>query len=162
MTISTKALTRSAIILALAIAIQLAKLPQPFTGPAINALLFIAAALVGPMGAVLIGLCTPIVAFAFGIMPFVPAVFIIMLGNATLVIVFSVLEKRRVLAFLAAAICKFAIMALLIQYIIPGLLQIKIPAKVAGALTIPQLWTALAGAVVAFIILKGIERYYKK
>jgi len=161
MKISTQIMTRSAFILALAIAVQMVKLPQPVTGPVINALLFLATALVGPISAVLIGLCTPVIAFAFGIMPFAPAVLVVMLGNASLALTYGILAKRQLLAFGAAAIVKFAVMSAAVWYIVPGLMGIKVPAKLAATLTTPQLFTALGGAVLAFIILKAIERFTK-
>lgn len=161
MNISTKIVTRSAVILALAMAVQLVKLPQPVTGPVVNALLFIATALIGPLGAILIGICTPVIAFAFGIMPFAPAVVIIMLGNATLAITYGMMAKRQIIAFGAAALAKFIVMSALVMYIVPSLFGIKVPAKLVAALTTPQLFTALGGAVIAFIVLKGIERFTK-
>lgn len=159
MKITTQVVTRSAFILALAIAVQLVKLPQPVTGPVVNALLFLATSLVGPISAILIGLCTPVVAFAFGIMPFAPAVVIIMLGNASLALTYGLLVKRQLIAFGAAAIVKFAVMSALVWYIVPALMGIKVPAKLAAALTTPQLFTALGGAVLAFIVLKAIEGF---
>ena len=109
MKITTKILTRSAVLLALALVVQLGKFPQPVTGPAINGILFIASAVVGPISGILIGLLTPIVAFAVGIMPFAPAMVIIMLGNATLAIVYGLLAKRQILALVAAAVGKFLV-----------------------------------------------------
>lgn len=162
MKISTQVVTRSAFILGLAIAVQMVKLPQPVTGPVINALLFLATALVGPVSAVLIGLCTPVVAFVFGIMPFAPAMLIIILGNASLALTYGILAKRQLLAFGAAALVKFAVMSAAVWYIVPGLMGIKVPAKVAATLTTPQLFTALGGAVLAFIILQAMERFTKQ
>ncbi|MFY9174630.1 MAG: ECF transporter S component [Peptococcia bacterium] len=162
MKITTKILTRSAVLLALALVVQLGKFPQPVTGPAINGILFIASAVVGPISGILIGLLTPIVAFAVGIMPFAPAMVIIMLGNATLAIVYGLLAKRQILALVAAAVGKFLVMAAMVKYIFPLLFGIAIPAKVTTMLTLPQLYTALIGAVAAFIILKLISHLFKK
>lgn len=159
MKITTKIVTRSAFILALAIAVQLVKLPQPVTGPVINALLFLAAGLIGPVSAVLIGLCTPVIAFTFGIMPFAPAVPIIMLGNAVLALTFGLLVKRPYLGLAAAALAKYGVMALSVFYVFPGLFSIAIPPKIAAALTTPQLFTAFGGAVIAFVILKGLRHF---
>lgn len=158
---NTQIITRSAFILALAMAVQMVKLPQPVTGPVVNALLFIAASVVGPLGAVLIGLCTPVLAFAFGIMPFAPAVFIIMLGNASLVLTYWRLAKRRVIAFGVAAIVKFFVMWALVMYIVPVIFGIKVPAKIIGALTTPQLFTALGGAALAYVILEALKGFTK-
>ena len=59
----------AAVLLLLGITIfQMAGLPQPVTGPAVNAALFTAALWLGPWYAVAVGMCTPVVAFARGIL----------------------------------------------------------------------------------------------
>lgn len=159
--VTTKMITRSAMILALSIAVQAVKLPQPVTGPLINTLLLMAVAMAGPLGAVLVGVCTPLFALLFGIMPFAPAAPVIMLGNASLAIVFARLIKKPVWGVIAAAFAKYGIMALMVFYLLPGLFQINIPAKLAAALTTPQLFTALGGGILALIILKAVQQFGK-
>lgn len=159
--ITTKMITRSAIILAVSIAVQSVKLPQPLTGPLINALLLLAAGLAGPLGGVLVGVCTPLIAFLFGIMPFPPAVPVIMAGNSVLAIVFGWLIKRPVWGVVAAAFAKYGIMSIMVFYLLPALFQINIPSKVAASLTTPQLFTALGGGLLAVIILKAVKQYEK-
>ena len=63
-----KFFTRTAILLALTLAFQMLKLPQPMTGPAVNAMLFISTAAVGIWGGVIIGALTPWIAFINGIL----------------------------------------------------------------------------------------------
>lgn len=155
--ITTKTITRSALILALAIAIQSARMPQFVTGPLVNALLILAAAVVGPVSAVLIGLSTPLIAFAFGIMPLAPAVPVIMLGNAALGLVFWYLTDRPYIGIILAATAKYGIMWLGVSYLLPALLNINLPPKVAATLTTPQLFTALGGGVLAVICLKALR-----
>lgn len=163
MKITTKVITRSALILALTIVVQSIRLPQFITGPLVNAFLFLAAALIGPISAVLIGLCTPVIAFAFGIMPLAPAVPVIMLGNAALALVYGKiavygkLSLKPYLGVAAAALAKYAVMALSVFYLLPWLVNVTLPAKVATTLTTPQVFTALAGGVVALAVLKGLS-----
>ncbi len=157
MQITTKMLTRSAIILALAIAVQSVRLPQYVTGPVINALLFFAAAIIGPVSAVLIGLLTPVIAFAFGIMPLAPAVPVIILGNAVLAIVFGLLIKKPYVAVVVAALAKYGIMFISVTYLLPLLLNITLPPKLIATLTTPQLFTALGGGVLALAVIKGTD-----
>jgi len=90
-----KIFTRTAILLALTLAFQMLKLPQPMTGPAVNAMLFISTAAVGIWGGVIIGALTPWIAFINGILNPVlaPAIPFIMLGNAVLCIVFGLVKK---------------------------------------------------------------------
>lgn len=159
--ITTKMITRSAIILAISIAVQSVKLPQPLTGPIINALLLLAAGLTGTLGGVLVGVCTPLIAFLFGIMAFPPVVPVIIAGNAALAVVFGWLIKRPVVGVIAAAIAKYGIMSIMVLYLLPALFQINIPPKVAATLTTPQLFTALGGGLLALIILKAVQQYEK-
>ena len=83
--INVKWLARTAILLALTLAFQMIGLPQPVTGPAVNAMLLISGTYVGALGGIIIGLLTPLIAFARGILPppLAPMIPFIMLGNAT-------------------------------------------------------------------------------
>ncbi len=157
MKITTKILTRSALILALAIAVQSIKMPQFVTGPLVNALLFLAAALISPISGVLIGLFTPLLAFSFGIMPLAPAVPVIMLGNGLLAAVYGLLSRKPVLGVGVASLAKYAVMTLSVYFLFPGLLKITFPQKVVTILTTPQLLTALAGGVLALLVIKAMD-----
>lgn len=160
MKITTRMITRSALILALAIAIQSVRLPQAVTGPLINTLLFIAVATTGTLSGVLVGLFTPIIAFTLGIMALAPAVPVIIAGNIVLALVFGYI-KNMYLGFVAAAVAKFAVMALGVYYVLPLLVSINLPPKVIATLTTPQLFTALGGGVIALIILKALNMFNK-
>lgn len=156
MQIQLRTLTRAAILLGLALAIQLTGLQQAIVGPGVNAVLFLAAALVGPVAGVLVGITTPWVALLLGIMRFAPALPVIMAGNITLVLVFSLLRRANVYAAaLAAAVAKYAVMALGIQILVS--MAVRVPPPVVAAMTLMQLWTALGGAVVALLVLKSAE-----
>ena len=157
MKIKARTLTRSALILALAIAVQSVKMPQFVTGPVINALLFFAAATIGPVSAVLIGLLTPVIAFAFGIMPLAPAIPVIMLGNAVLGLVFGFFIQKPYAGVALAAVAKYGVMWLGVYYLLPLLLKINLPPKIVATLTTPQLFTALGGGVLALIILETLH-----
>ena len=157
MKITTKTLTRSALILALAIAVQSIKMPQFVTGPLINALLFLAVALVNPISGVLIGLFTPLLAFTFGIMPLAPAVPVIMLGNGLLAAVYGLFSRKPVLGVGIASLAKYMMMTVSVYYLFPGLLKITFPQKVIVMLTTPQFFTALGGGVLALLVLKAMD-----
>lgn len=157
MQLTTRILTRSALILALAIVVQSIRLPQYLTGPLVNALLFIATAMVSPLSGVLVGLFTPMLAFSFGIMPLAPAVPIIMLGNSFLAIFFGLFAKKPIIAIIIAAVAKYGIMALSVYYFFPLLLNITFPDKMIAVLTTPQLLTALGGGALALVILKALD-----
>lgn len=93
-------LVRTALLFALTLVIQMLGLPQFFTGPLVNAFLLLAALLNGIWSGVIIGLFTPWIAFARGILapPLGPMIPFIMAGNAILVIVFSLVAGKRKLA----------------------------------------------------------------
>jgi hypothetical protein len=68
MTRNVKYLTLTAVLLALTAAIQMAGLPQPITGPAVNAMLMLTTLVVGMAGGVAVGALTPGIAFLRGIL----------------------------------------------------------------------------------------------
>lgn len=83
-------MTRSAILLALAMSVQMLGLPQLITGSAVNAVLYMTALTAPPAYGVAVGALTPMVALWRGILapaaaPLVP---FIAVGNAILVLVF--------------------------------------------------------------------------
>lgn len=152
-------LTRAALLLALALLFQSIKLGQAVTGPAVNAVLFIATVMLGPWGAAGIGVLTPITAFFLGVLKPVlaPALPFIILGNAALALTFGyVRPTNRYLAAVGASVLKFAVLAAGVQYLLPLLFQVQLPAPVTVALTWPQLLTALGGALVAFLVLEAL------
>lgn len=157
MKITTKFLTRSALILALAIAVQSVRMPQFITGPLVNTLLFLAAGFIGPLSAVLIGTMTPLLAFAFGIMPLAPAIPVIILGNVSLGLVFGYLQRNPYLGVAAASFVKYGVMFLGVYYLLPFLANINLPPKVINMLTTPQLFTALGGGALAIVIFKALD-----
>ena len=89
--------SRTAVIFALTLVIQMLGLPQLITGPLVNAFLLLATMFVGVSSGIIIGLFTPWVAFSRGILPapLGPMIPFIMLGNATFVIVFFLITQRR-------------------------------------------------------------------
>ncbi len=153
-----KFITRTAILLALTLTFQMFRLPQPFTGPAVNTMLFLSSAIVGIIGGVLIGALTPWIAFLNGILPPVlaPAIPFIMLGNAVLVIFFGTLRKINIyLATVTAAVVKFLVLTTAVRFLI------NVPPKVSVMLQLPQLYTAITGGIIALLILKLLENPLK-
>ncbi len=152
----TRWVTRTAILLALTLAFQLIGLPQPVTGPAVNAMLILSALLAGPSSGVVIGCLTPIIAWQRGILPapLGPMIPFIALGNAVLVLLFALLKRRQpYLAIGVAAVAKYAVLATAVRLIV------TVPPPVAAAMGIPQLITALAGGVIALLayrVLRGV------
>ncbi len=158
MNIDLRTIARTAVIAALAIAFQALNLRQPITGPGINAILYVASIYISPVSGVLIGLLTPWIALTTGIMRLTPAVPVIMAGNATLALVSGYLSRyNRYVGMGLGALSKYVVMTLGIKYLIARGTQIPAPAY--ASLTVTQLITAVTGAVLASLILRGLERF---
>lgn len=147
-------LTRTAILLGITLAFQMLGLPQMFTGPAVNAMLLLSSTYVGSLGAVIIGLLTPFIAFTRGILapPLAPMIPFIMLGNAIFVISYVFIRQKtknnymgKGVGLILGAICKFLILSLAVQFIV------NLPPPVSKAMQIPQLYTAVVGGIIAII-----------
>lgn len=158
---SIRWLTRTAILLAITLAFQMMGFPQMVTGPAINAMLLLSATYVGGLGAVIIGLLTPLIAFIRGILapPLAPMIPFIMLANAVLVMAY-VLARGRLgkgvagagIGLVVGAIAKFLVLSSAVRFIV------SVPAPIAKAMQIPQLYTALLGGVVALLVEKVLNQ----
>ncbi|GAB4113170.1 MAG: hypothetical protein Kow00103_04610 [Candidatus Caldatribacteriota bacterium] len=147
-------LTRTAILLALALVFQMGGFPQLITGPGINAILFLSALSVGWSGGILIGICTPIVAAMRGILPppLTPLIPFIALGNGVLVILFFWLQKKnKFLGVIIASTIKFLILVTAVN------LLVQVPDKVAQIMSFPQLITAVTGGLIALLIAQAIK-----
>lgn len=146
-------LTRTALLLALTLVIQLLRLPQPITGTGVNLFLYMAVFMVGISSGSLIGLLTPIIALSFGIMGFAPLVPFIIVGNLSLVVVFGLIKnKNRYLAVIIASVVKFLVLVIAVNLII------QVPPKAAQMMQLPQLFTALGGGALAIVINLLLER----
>lgn len=163
----TRNLAITATMLAIALVFQLgfAQFSQPLVGPLVNMTLILATALVGIPAGILIGCCTPIAAFALGIMPFLPVLPVVAVGNVVLVLLFGLIRHLAgnskpmkpgwldILAVVAAALGKFGVLALAIRFAVPLLIP-KVPAALVQAFSLPQLFTALIGGVMALLLLR--------
>lgn len=156
-----KTLARTAVLAALALAVQLLNLRQAITGPLVNAVLFVAALYVHPLSALVIGLITPWVAFAVGIMKLAAAVPVIMAGNSALALAggYSGREWNRYLGVIVGALLKWATMTIGVRVIIAR--GTRVPALVYSSLTVSQLVTAFVGGAIALLVVAGLERYDK-
>jgi hypothetical protein len=149
-----KFITRTGILLAVALVVQMGGFPQPITGPLINTVLYLSALLVGSWSGIIIGICTPVIAFMRGILPALLGSMIpfIALGNAVLVVVFSLLKrKNKVLGIIFASLIKYAIFTITVKFIV------DVPDKIAQIMSLPQLFTALSGGVIAILAYKALK-----
>jgi len=157
---SVRWLTRTAILLAITLAFQMLGFPQMITGPAVNAMLLISGAYVGALGAVIIGLLTPFIAFIRGILaaPLAPMIPFIMLGNALLVITYVLCRNKLAkglagagIGLVAGAVIKFVVLSSAVRFIV------SVPPPVAQAMQLPQLYNAILGGIVAVAVEKVLN-----
>ena len=133
---------------------------QVITGPIVNATLFLAVIFLGIRMAMFVGLIPSVIAFSAGLLPFglAPMVPFIMISNVVLILVFSLLkDKNYWLAVFSASFLKFLFLSGTSSIVIKLLLQKKLAPAVATMMSYPQLLTALAGGVLAYLFL----RFYK-
>jgi hypothetical protein len=134
---------------------------QYITGPIVNAVLFLSAILIGSTGAMFIAMIPSVIALSSGLLPIVlaPAVPFIMLGNAILIATFILLQKKSFwLAAIAASLAKFIFLFGSSQLVVGLIAKKQAAIAAASMLSYPQLITALIGAILAWLILKGLKR----
>jgi hypothetical protein len=167
MKITTKQITTTAILLAIAIVSQFFKNASVYiTGPIINACLILAVLSVGTACGVILGIITPITAFFIAGSPVisaVPAVMpCIMVGNILLVLGVSLVTKKvkgnggLIAGMAVGAVVKAAFMGIVIALILlpnflPEAMLAKLPVFQA-TFSVTQLITAVIGSVYAFIL----------
>lgn len=122
-------------------------LRQEITGPLVNAMLLLAVGAVGIPSAMALGALPSLVAIGRGTHPvaLLPMVPFIVLGNAAFVGVFGMLRGRNyAVASGVASVVKLAVLSLTAMYVV------HLPGPAAAMMGLPQLYTALAGAVIAY------------
>ena len=165
---NTKTLTRTAILIALLIALQAATRPlanQFITGSCVNLVLAVAAMLCGVWSGVIVAIVSPFFAYFLGISPQLWLAPAIACGNAVLVVILALLGGKAgkasgVVSVVVAAVCKFVVLyAVVVKLFIP---MGNLPAKVAAQFSWPQLVTALIGGFLALAIVPTIKKALKE
>jgi len=123
---------------------------QWVTGTIVNAILFLAVWRVGLVNAALVAALPSSIALMRGLLPALMAVLIpyIIISNIILIAAFYLLKKYPLAGIISASIAKFLFLFAVTTYFI----------KIAGPLIVmmhwPQLFTALAGGLIAVGIIK--------
>jgi hypothetical protein len=165
----TRFITRTALLLAVAIAFQLlGRILGPYNnfivGPVVNAVLIIATAIAGFWSGAAIAVIAPLVsaftnkaAIAPLILAFSP---FIILGNVIIVAAFHFLKKKSKIAAIAAgALLKFGFLYAAISIFTAVMkMQPKVAATLTNLFSWPQLLTAAIGGVVALAVLAALEK----
>lgn len=170
--------TRTAVMLALLITLQWLTKPlgQLVTGSCVNAVLAVTVLVCGMSSGVTVALLSPVFAYLLGIAPQILTVPAIMIGNTAFVVVLRLTYGKAfwksVTGLLAAALCKFALLYVLVTHVICGVLAQPLLAQgllKEGALKMlpatfsaPQLVTALIGGAVALAIAPVLKKALRK
>jgi len=167
-------LTRTAVLIALTVALQAATRPLMstyITGTVINLMLIISVMSCGFFTGVTVAAVSPVMATLVGVpgptwifIPFIAA------GNIVLISAWYFIGNRAIInqyvsyliALIIGAITKFLILHFGIVWLLMGIRTFNIVALMANPLSVPQLITASAGGVCAIILLpplmKGIKQ----
>lgn len=174
-------ITETAVMLALLVSLQALTKPmgQLVTGSCVNAVLAVSALVGGLSCGLTVALISPVLAFLLGIAPQILTVPAIMVGNSVFVVLLSLLADKsgrnigkQVLAWLTAAVAKFASLYAIVVWLLCGVLSenllasgvMKAPMLKALPATFswPQLFTALIGGAVALLIVPVVRKALHK
>lgn len=146
-------------VLFLGISIFVPFLKQQFiTGPFINAVLFVATAVLGIGAGILIGFLPSLVSAFSGLLPLplLPMIPYIIISNVILVLIFGALRKKSFLkAVLTASFVKFLFLYLSSYFIVNFFIGRGLSSQIITMMSWPQLITALIGGIMAYFILKN-------
>lgn len=137
---------------------------QAITGVIVNAALFVSVIILGARNAILIAIVPSLIALSVGLLPIAlaPMIPFIMAGNIILILCFGLLrEKNYWLGVVMASSLKFLFL-FSVSYVVMNLfIQQGVVAKATATMMgLPQLLTALAGGVIAYLFLKSYKKYW--
>ncbi len=167
-------ITETAVMLALLVSLQAITKPvgQLLTGSCVNSVLAVTVLLCGFGSGLTVALISPVCAYLFNIAPQILVVPAIMVGNCAFVLVFKLLMDKalwkQILSWLLAACAKFAVMYVLVVYVIcgvastalmnQGLMVEKMITALPLQFGVMQLFTALIGGGVALLIVPILKK----
>lgn len=170
--------TRTAVMMALLITLQMVtkSLGQIVTGSFVNAVLAVTVLVCGLGSGVTVALLSPAFAYLLGIAPQILTVPAIMIGNTVFVVLLHLICGKTlwksVAGLLAAAVCKFAVLYVLVTHVICGVLAQPLLAQgvlkepmlkmLPATFSFPQLLTALIGGAVALAIAPVLKKALRK
>ncbi|MFZ7131853.1 MAG: ECF transporter S component [Eubacteriales bacterium] len=165
---NTNKLVRTALLLALALLFQIGflQIAQPLVGPLVNMTLILATLIVGAASGIFIGIITPVVAFAMGIIGIAPLIPLIIIGNTLWVVIFYIfndmikVKGNKWMGIIAGAFVKFSFLAISVRTVLTIFMP-KVPPAVIATFTLPQLYTAFLGGTIALLIYPLLKKGIK-
>lgn len=169
---SIQVLTQTGVMTALLVVLQAVAIPLGstlVTGSIVNLLLILSVMLCGAEPGLAVGAVSPVLAKLFGIGPLWGCIPFIILGNATLVLLWHSIGKCRrlrrlpgyLLALVAAAAAKSAVLYVgIVKLAIPYLFRLPAQqaAVLSGMFSASQLLTAAVGGGIAVLLLPVLHR----
>ena len=174
-------ITETAVMLALLVTLQALTKPmgQLVTGSFVNAVLAVTVLVAGLYSGITVALISPVLAYLLNIAPQVLTVPAIMVGNCVYVVLLHFIAGkdskkilRQVVAWLSAAAAKFAALYAIVVWLICGVFSEGLLASgmmkppmlqmLPATFSWPQLFTALIGGAVAFLIVPGLRKALRK
>jgi hypothetical protein len=142
------------------------------TGSIVNLILILSVMIAGLSSGLTVAVISPVIAKFLGIGPLWMLIPFIVIGNIVLVFIWYFLGNRsfakqmivHIVTLVAAAVCKFLTLYVGIVLIaIPYLLNLpeKQATTISGMFSIPQLFTALIGGVIATVMLPLLKNAMK-
>lgn len=157
---SSKTTTKLLVLLSIATLAPLAHF-QPVVGPTVNAALFISTAILGVNQGFLVALIPSPIALAIGLLPsaLAPMIPFIIISNIILVATFNQLWKKNYWqAIIAASILKFLFLWFSSTFLLKYFTNSLIAKNRSLSMSWPQLFTALSGGMLAYIIIKILKQ----
>ncbi len=165
-------ITQTAVFIALLIVLQAVTASfgnTMLTGTVVNLLLIVSVMTCGLASGISVAAVSPVIAKLIGIGPFWVLIPFIAVGNILLVLIWHFIGKRNtrrrygtyLAAMTTAAVAKFLVIYIgVVKIAVPLLLKLPEPqaSVVSGAFSVPQLFTALAGGIIAAIVLPAIKK----
>ena len=169
-------ITRTAIFTALLIVLQAATAPfgnRILTGSIVNFLLIVSVMTCGLASGISVAVIAPVMSKFLGIGPFWSLIPFIAAGNIVQVILWHFIGNRNkgrkyaagVTASIIAAIAKFLVLYIgIVKIAVPLILGLPEPqaAVISNIYSIPQIFTALIGGILAGVLLPALEKTIRK
>lgn len=171
--IKVQKITRTAILLAIAIVFQMVgRYMGPnnnfIVGPAINAVLFTATAIIGLWGGAVISVLAPLISAITNKAAIAPIILayspFIAVGNFILVLIYYLLMKKNqvagvIIASILKAVFLFVTIKGFVRFMTPFLdISSKVATVLIGLFSWPQVLTAIVGGGIALFIIKILKK----
>ncbi len=165
---STNELVKVSLMLAIALVFQIffRQFGQMVVGVLINLALLMTVMTTSKVGASMVGVMTPLVAFMLGIMKFIQLVPLIAIGNVVYIIVFGIIysKKNKIwtngIGVIVAGIAKFTLLFFGARLILPIFME-QVPPPIYVTFGVIQLYTAVLGGLLALALAIVIPNRYK-